>query len=313
MKSNTVEVIQDETINDLVTQNNATVTKTIINTKQLLTKCLERAVAFNLTKAEDKATVVSMINEIKGLCSPVVDMIAPFKEKVQAELDKIRSVEKVFSTYVAPKDAPKARADERLVAWKAIDALTIKLNAYLDYEEEERRKEEARLQAEAEKIRQREVERISKKLDGIMAKSLGLNEQKKLLEEQLTDTSITAEEAEAIRQRIDAIDIKLRPVQEKIFDAQTKMEEKAAPVMVKVETQKVSGLSTDNYEWRVTEIYNIRLLAQAVADGKVGAACIQAVEGRIKAAANDQVRGTSDTPKIPGVHFERVRKTAIRK
>lgn len=309
---NQAVVVQEE-IGNLVVQRDAELVLAITTTKGWLETYLAEAEALVLKKPEDKEVVTGLINSIKSVCKPVVDLIDPIKRQANEQVDKILSVEKLFQTYVPPAQAAKTRTDERFLAWKIIDVLTTKLSAYLDFEEQERRKEEQRLQELAEKERQKELNRISKKLDGLMDKTGDLAEQKRLLEEQLEDTSITVEEAEHIRARIDNIDIKLRPMQERVVDSQIRMEQAATPVTVSMERPKTAGLS-ESYYWDVEEITNARLLHKAIADGTLSpGVCTGFSFAKLKTYGNDQVKGTSQAPNIPGVRFVKKRKMVVSK
>lgn len=306
------EVIQEEPIGAVVMQKDAVLIKAITDTRASLQTYLKTAEATVLKRAEDKQIVTDMIASIKNICKPVVELIQPIKKQANEQIDKIISIEKIFTTYVPPNQAAKTRADERFLAWKAIDILMTKLDAYLNYEEEERRKEEERLQKLAEQQRQKETERINKKLEGLLAKSDDLKEQKRLLEEQLQDGSITVEEAENIRTRIENIDIRLQPIEARVVDQQVKMEEKAMPVTVSVDKgPKVAGLSSDNFYWDVEEITNVKLICRAIVEGTLSPACVTVNQAKVKQAGNDQVKGTNQAPNIPGVKFIKKRKMSV--
>ena len=307
-----VPEVQEE-IGSLVVKRDEALIRTITDARKFLMEYMDEAERLTMTKAEDKVTVTNMIATIKAKCKPVSELIEPVKKKANEEIDKILSVEKVFVTYIAPKDAAKTRADKRFLAWRVIDVLTRKLDAYLTHEEEERLKEQQRLQEIAEKERAKERERIGKRLDGLVDKISDLNERKRVLEEELKDESVTDDEAELIRTRIDAIDTKLRPQQEKLFDHQIKLEEKSAPVTVSVHKgTKVAGLSADNFYWEVDEITNIKVICKQIWEGTLAPACVTVNTAKIKQAGNDQVKGTSQAPNIPGVKFIKKRKISVR-
>ncbi len=302
----------EENIGNLVIQKDIALVKAITDTRESLLKYLDISEKVQLKSPDDKQIVTDMITSIKNICKPIIELIEPIKKQANEQIEKILSVEKIFITYVPPNQATKTRADERFLAWKIIDILTHKLNAYLDYEEEQRRIEEKRLQELAEKARQKEIEQISRKLDTMLEKVSNLQEQKKILEEQLNQ-DITDEEAEQIRRRIETIEIKLRPSQEKILEAQTKLEEKATSVAVTLDKgPKTPGLSADNFYWEIDEIVNIKLICKQVWEGTLPPACISVNIGKLKSIANDMVKGTNNTPNIPGVQFVKKRKIVIR-
>ena len=237
-----------------------------------------------------------IIKGLRAYKTEATDIIKPYKQRLDEVKKQVLTVEKGLVS----------QCDE------GEGILKQKINARLDYLEGERIKEEARLRELAEKDRQKRMESINKKLDGLLDKASDYTEQKQILEAQLEDPEMTVEEAEIIRQKINKIEFLLGNVQGRVEEKTLEVENVASPVNIVVDNKPdVKGLSSSKV-WEPVQVMSAALLLRAILEGRAPASCVKFDMVAIKRFANDQVKGTNSTPNVPGVQFREVRDTRIR-
>ncbi len=316
MAEQAIEILKEEpvVIGVLVVQANEELSLQIRDTRDKLLAYLEDAKLTTIENDEDAKEAGDTIKQIREDCEPVLEAIKPFKEQVSGKLDEIRSIEKVFTTQLQRADQVKAMADPRFTAFQAILTLKTKMNEYLDEKERKAEEERLRIEKEAREKQEKQLKAITAKLDKIQAEGKDKAEQKAFLEKYLEEEAgtISEEEAAQVRARIETLTLELRNIETKTIDAQTKMEQVAAPVTVAMEQTKIAGQSTRKV-WTATQVVNSRALLQAILDGKVPMGCVSFNLAQLSKAANDQVKGMQGvTPVIPGVTLVSQRDTRVR-
>ncbi len=306
---------EDQRIGKLAIREDQALSVEIRTVREKMIAYLKRAEDFVFNTEADLAEAGQIIVDIKNDCEPILEKIKPFKDEVSTELDRIRSIEKIFTTTVSRADAAKARGDERFIAFQAIDALKDKMNTFRDELEAKAEAERLKVEEEARKQQEKALKAISDKLNKLQAQGKDKAEQKAFLEKYLEEESDTIDEDEAAqcRARIETLSLELKAIDGKVAVKQTEMERVATPVTVAKEETKVAG-QTSKKVWVAVQVTNARLLLQAILDGKVTMACVEFKLPQLSREANNQVKGMDGVaPSIAGVEFAAQRDTRIRK
>jgi hypothetical protein len=311
------EIVKEEqpgAIGQLVVQADQALTVAIRSTRESMLARLEEAKAFTCETEADVEAATKMIVAIREECEPIIERIKPFKEEVSGELDRIRSIEKIFTTTVSKADQVKAMADPRFTAFQAILTLKTKMNNCLDEIERKKEEERRRIEEEARREQEKRLKAISAKLDKIQAEGKDKAEQKAFLEKYLEEDAetISDEEAAQVRARIETLTLELKGIESKVIEKQTQMEQVTTPVTVAMEQTKVAGLSSGK-RWVAGQVVNSRLLLQAILDGKAPMGCVTFSLPVLSRYGNDQVKGMKGAqPTIPGVEFRQERDSRVR-
>ena len=246
-------------------------------------RSLEQAVKVMKVKSNPELEVsAEVVREINSRIKEAEEKIKPFKQRLDEIKGLFLATEK---RYVVPLKEMKSKA--------------LKLqNDYLDYLEEERKKEEARINEQAAKEREKRLEAINKQLDKDLSKMTSIEEQISAMEKMLEDTeNTTVEKAEEIRRRIDNLELRKQSLTQKIDEKQTRMEEIATPQTVTVDNKpKIDGMS-ERKEWVPVKVINPKAILQAIIDDRLPLSAVDFNMGIIKRLKN---AGQS----IPGVEFQ---------
>ena len=247
---------------------------------------------------------VDLRNKYRARRKEVLERIGFHKDRVNRLHDQIMAVEKELAGDERKQDGGYQ---------KAMKTLTDKINLRLDYLDEQRRLEEARLSRIAEADRQKRQATITKGLDKLLSGLSDLNEQRKALEARVGDPETTVEEAEEIRSRINAIDALARKATAQVDEKQVHLEQVTAPATIVVDNKPdVKGMSS-KVVYFVERIVNDNALHQAVIDGKAPRTACTWNFSKLAQAANDQVKGMEGVvPSMPGVAFGTKRVTTTR-
>lgn len=301
----------EEVVGTLVIQKDAMLTHRLLLGRTMMQTYLARARAINPTTEADVEECGRLIAAIKAEGEPLIESLAPFKAALNARLDMVRDIEKVFTVSVAKAQQAQARTDERYIAFQAVDIIKQKMNNAIDAIEREKERVAREALEKARKEQEARLARINANLDKLLVKAGSLAEQKAALEAQIENPDITIEEAEVIRARIESIETQLGNVQAKAAERQMEQAQTAAPVTVAVEQTKVAGVSS-RVVW-IPTVTNPKLLLQAVLSGTVPIAAVKWDVTAIKQYGNLQVKGQKGTPpNVPGVTWAAERTTSIR-
>lgn len=183
--------------------------------------------------------------------------------------------------------------------------LKYKMNRYLDQVEIERKKEEAKLAEVARKNQQKLIDRANIKVERLLEKSKGTEEQLISLNNSLNSPNLSIEEDKAINSQILLLEAKIRNSSKAIEEEQIKVEESEdipLPVIA-VSSLKVSGMSSRT-EIVPTEIRNSLSVLKWVTDTG-NTSIIKWDMGKIKRLLNMGFV-------IPGVASEKKRVTSLR-
>lgn len=284
MEENTATQAQEQkpTFQKLMTVPDAAIAIWFDNIDDKVADVVRRAREIVIVDDDTMKEAKEIIAESKGISKEAIDFIKPYKERVNDIKQQILDTEKRFVVPCSDNvEKPLKNA----------------IGAYLDKKEEERREEERRRREEAEKERQKRLDKIGKGLDTLLDKVADLNERRALLEERLEDQSITVEEADEIRARIEAIDTKQRSLNTSVVERQVQMEETAAATTATVESKpKVEGMSTGKHK-EPTGVTQPMVLVKAIAEGRIPIGVIKWDMTQIKRLLNAGVD-------VPGVTYE---------
>lgn len=182
---------------------------------------------------------------------------------------------KAFFDYIkSPLNELKKRVTtaEKLVFGNYDSAKRIvadKMNDFIKIKEEEQKAEAEKLAAEQQENQRKKIEAMNKRLDKIAASQTDVSKQIAELEAILEDEddSLTAEEAEVIRNKLVVLSGLERKLGEQAEDVVIKAEEESVPVMPKTTIPKVKGMrKKTEYDIKVV---NKKALLQAIITGQV--------------------------------------------
>ena len=247
---------------------------------------------------------VDLRNKYRARRKEVLERIAFHKDRVNRLHDQIMAVEKELAGDERKQDGGYQ---------KAMKTLTDTINRRLDYLDEQRKAEEARLSKIAEADRQKRQATIAKGLDKLLSGLTDLNEQRKALEARIGDPDTTVEEAEEIRARINAIDALARKTTAQVDEKQVRLEQVTAPATVVVDNRPdVKGLNS-KVVYFAEKVINDDALHMAVVDRIAPRSACTWSMPILSKALNDQVRGMDGVmPTMPGLQIGTKRVTTTR-
>ena len=258
------------------------------------------AETFSLTQPKDKDAAREKIIAIADTCKDGLSLLEKHHRIINKLTERVRKLEKPYTT----PTTPNTKADPEYIGYQATQILKKKLNDRLDLEETERKKEETRLQELANKERERRLAAISTKLDKLTDGISDLATQKAALESAL-DESLTDEENDALRARIEAVEAKIAQAQGRIVEQQTRVQEAAVQTTVSVQTPKTTGVSSKK-KYVCTGVSNGKAILQQMIAGTVPMGVIKWDLIALQKLKNMGIE-------IPGADFVEERSTTIRR
>lgn len=266
------------------------------NTAIAVEIALKTAYDLTITDDDSMSLAVNLKREFRESERSTSDIIKPYKQRLDEVKKQIIDTEKDLAGGFK----------------KASDIVMQKINDRVDFLEQERKKEERRLLEMAEKEKQKRLDAINASLDKLLDKENQLLAQKQILEEHLKNQSLTVEEAEIIRSRIESIEKRIDVTSQRIETKQTSMNEVSEPLIISVNNfEKPKGMSTRSV-WKLVEVSNPKATLKGIIDGIVPLGCVAFSSSKLERLANDQVSGTNQAPNVPGCRFEAIRDTRIR-
>ena len=222
---------------------------------------LEEAQAITVHTPEQMSLATERVKDIKALKNEIEAFYKPLKEKA----------------YEAHKALCKAEKDHLFPLNEAQGIYEGKLKTRLDEIEAEERAEAARRAEEERKAHEARVKKAVKKVEDLLSKSLGMQEQIGVLRKELENPELTPEEVYIIQTRLDVLE-------EQYNKAVEKVEEKKAEIEATVFTappstgpsstsgpKKVAGVSgmSTKMTYKV-EVVNPKAVLKAILDGFIG-------------------------------------------
>lgn len=241
----------------------------------------------------DEPTMIcakEIIQKAKQYGKQIIDVIKPYKDRINEVKDQILAVEKHYGN----------RCKQAEIILKN------KVDARLTYLEELQRKEEARLRELAQKEREKRLNAINDKISKLVDKFSTVQEQITALENSITE-DMTIEEAEAIRSKIEGLRAKLDNFQDSIQQKQLEAEEVTVMPTANITTEataKVQGMST-RFELIPVEVTNPMAVIRAIVAGQVPIGAVTFNMSVLKKLANAGLE-------IQGVRYEKKRIIGVR-
>ncbi len=227
-------------------------------------------------------TIKALRKEVNATFDPVVDAAHKAHKEAVAARKK----------HVEPLDAA-----ERLIKGK--------IGGYLDYVEEERRKEAAREMETARKEREKALAAAGRRIDKLTEKGASIQKQVDVLSTELNDPELTDVEEEVMRARLEILEAQAEGNTEAVEVKRAEVAEtNVVPMPVPTSAPpKVKGMSTRVK--KVPTVVNPMALVKAVASGKIPEGVItfdmKAIEKLVNAGMT-----------LPGVSVRSERSVSVR-
>lgn len=225
--------------------------------------------------------VTPVINEAMALVVKSPDAIEEANGKRQVIKALMKEVDETFDPIISKQFA----AHREAVAQKkrhyeplkqAYDTLGTRIGEHMLFLKQEEEKEAKRLEDIARAEREREIQKAQKRMDALLGKAEGLEEQKKALEIELDREDLTETEREMICSRLSTLSARIAQTVEKAAEKQAEIEQVAAapqPVISVNTAPKVKGMSFK--QELIPEVVNPMAIIKAIADERIPVALVK--------------------------------------
>jgi len=265
------------------TAQNLTLVPTMPDKMNLVSPLLEKAQGLVLRTKEDVATARIFGKEINTMISTIKD---DFKKSKKAADDVHKAVCAQEQNHLNPLEKAKGLVAQKMAEW--------------DQRERQRiADEQCILQQEEERKRQAALKLAQDKLDKLTMNITDNQDKLKVLEDRLSDPTITDEEAELIRSSIRTVQAKINSTVERAQVIEQKVEEVAQTTVAPINTNTVKTATGVSQKKAITAI-NTKVLLRYLASED----CIVSDVDTLLEWKEGAIKKLIQTMNLPGVSWK---------